>query len=90
MTTFSFSQVSTYQQCPRKYQYHYLDKLKSKEFETSYELLLGSLVHTSLEWRYQQIFPKEKTLFSLSVIPTAQALVSFFNHHREKETKKLM
>ncbi|MDR0281774.1 MAG: PD-(D/E)XK nuclease family protein [Candidatus Peribacteria bacterium] len=58
MTTYSFSQISTYLQCPRKYQFHYLDKLKTKEFETSYELILGSLVHLSLDRRYQQIFPK--------------------------------
>lgn len=87
MTTFSFSQVSTYQQCPKKYQFHYVERIKTKEFETSYELILWSLVHQSLEWRYQQMFPKEKSLFCFPIIPTKQELLQFFSHHREKETR---
>ena len=88
MTTYSFSQISTYLQCPRKYQFHYLDRLPTKEFETSYELILGSLVHLSLDRRYQQMFPKEESLFTTSHIPSKSDLLEFFNHHREKEVKE--
>jgi ATP-dependent helicase/DNAse subunit B len=88
MTTFSFSQVSSYLQCPRKYQFHYLNQLKAKEFETSYELLLGSLVHQTLEWLYQQIFPKDATSLFPSKLPTKPELLTYYHHYREKETKK--
>jgi ATP-dependent helicase/DNAse subunit B len=91
MTTSSFSQVSTYLQCPRKYQYHYLDKLTTKAFETTYELLLGSLVHQALEWLYIPFQKKEHVQTSLfpPSLPTKNDLLIYFNHHREKETKRL-
>jgi ATP-dependent helicase/DNAse subunit B len=90
MTTYSFSQISTYRQCPRKYQFHYLDRLKTKTFETTYELLLGSLVHQSLEWLYLPLIKQTppNTLFP-PTLPTKSELLTYFSHHREKEIKKL-
>ncbi|MDR0651110.1 MAG: PD-(D/E)XK nuclease family protein [Candidatus Peribacteria bacterium] len=91
MTTFSFSQVSTYLQCPRKYQYRYLDKLTTKAFETTYELLLGSLVHQALERLYTPFQKGQQVPASLfpPVFPTKTDLLSHFNYHREKEIKRL-
>jgi ATP-dependent helicase/DNAse subunit B len=91
MTTFSFSQVATYLQCPRKYQYHYLDKLKTKAFETTYELLLGSLVHQTLERLYAPAQKEQHPQASLfpPAFPTKSEVLTYFNHHREKETKRL-
>lgn len=54
MVVYSFSQLNLYHQCPKKYQYHYLDGLE-KAFETSYDLLLGQSVHHTLEWLYQEL-----------------------------------
>ena len=54
MVVYSFSQINLYQQCPRKYQYRYLDKLE-REFETTPDLMLGTCVHWALEWLYQQV-----------------------------------
>lgn len=54
MVVYSFSQLGLYQQCPKKYQFRYLDGLE-KSFETTPDLLLGTGVHASLEWFYQQL-----------------------------------
>ena len=54
MVVYSFSQINLYEQCPKKYQYRYLDWLE-REFETSPDLILGTSVHWALEWLYQQI-----------------------------------
>jgi RecB family exonuclease len=87
MTTYSFSQISTYLQCPRKYQYRYLDKVKVKEFETTYELILGSLVHQALEWWYQHLTNSPQNSLFPPQIPTKQELLTYFAHHREKEIR---
>lgn len=55
MSIYSFSQTQTFLQCPRKYQYKYVDKIKEKEFESSPDLILGHSVHAALEWMYNQI-----------------------------------
>lgn len=54
MVVYSFSQINLYQQCPRKYQYRYLDQLE-REFETTPDLILWTSVHGALEWLYQQV-----------------------------------
>jgi len=54
MVVYSFSQINLYDQCPKKYQFRYLDWLE-KEFETSPDLILWTSVHWALEWLYQQI-----------------------------------
>lgn len=54
MVVYSFSQLGLYQQCPKKYQFRYLDGLE-KSFETTPDLLLGTAVHSVLERLYQQI-----------------------------------
>lgn len=40
MSVYSFSQLQVFQQCPRKYQYKYVDQIKEKEFESSPDLIL--------------------------------------------------
>lgn len=54
MVLYSFSQLSLYQQCPKKYQFRYLDKIE-RDFETTPDLVLGTSVHSALEWLYQQV-----------------------------------
>jgi ATP-dependent helicase/DNAse subunit B len=55
MSVYSFSQLQLFQQCPRKYQYKYVDQIKEKEFESSPDLILGSSVHKALENLYKNI-----------------------------------
>ncbi len=52
---YSFSQLSLRGQCPRKYQYRYIDKLKPSKKELTADLLLGTVVHKTLEKLYQSI-----------------------------------
>ena len=54
MSIYSFSQIWVYKQCPKKYQYQYVDKLE-KEFKSSPDLILWTSVHAALERLYQQI-----------------------------------
>lgn len=54
MAKYSTSQVQTYVQCPRKYRYQYIEKLPKEEGEEKADLLLGTIVHASLEKLYQE------------------------------------
>lgn len=54
MVVYSFSQINLYNQCPKKYQFRYIDWLE-REFETSPDLILWTSVHGALEWLYQQV-----------------------------------
>lgn len=54
MASYSFSQVGLYNQCPKKYQFRYLDKVET-EFVSSPDLILWTSVHWTLEWLYKQI-----------------------------------
>lgn len=77
MTIYSFSQTQTFLQCPRKYQYKYVDKIKEKEFESSPDLILGHSVHAALEWLYNQI--------NIFKIPSKDELLAKFKDQRESE-----
>jgi len=54
MVVYSFSQINLYNQCPKKYQFRYIDGLE-REVETSPDLILWTSVHGALERLYQQI-----------------------------------
>ena len=77
MVVYSFSQTQTFVQCPRKYQYKYVDKIKEKEFESSPDLILGHSVHATLEWMYNQI--------NVFKVPTKEEVLQFFTKQRANE-----
>jgi putative RecB family exonuclease len=77
MSVYSFSQTQTFVQCPRKYQYKYVDKIKEKEFESSPDLILGHSVHAALEWLYNQI--------NIFKIPNKDELLTKFKDQRDTE-----
>ena len=77
MTAYSFSQTQTFVQCPRKYQYKYIDKIKEKEFESSPDLILGHSVHATLERLYNQI--------NIFKIPSQEELLVKFKDQRDSE-----
>jgi RecB family exonuclease len=70
MTVYSHSKLNTYEQCPLKYRFIYLDKLK-RPTEESIEAFLGNRVHDTLQKCYEDI--KCTKLDSLS------DLLEFFN-----------
>ncbi len=77
MSIYSFSQTQTFVQCPRKYQYKYVDKIKEKEFESSPDLILGHSVHAALERLYNQI--------NVLNFPTKDELLTKFKNQRDTE-----
>ncbi len=80
MSVYSFSQTQTFVQCPRKYQYKYVDKIQEKEFESSPDLILGHSVHAALEWLYNQI--------NVFKIPSKDELLAKFKDQRDSEIKE--
>jgi len=54
MPTYSYSKVTCFEQCPLKFKFQYIDKIKT-EIEQSIEAFLGSLVHEALEKLYTDL-----------------------------------
>lgn len=77
MSVYSFSQTQTFLQCPRKYQYKYVDKIQEKEFESSPDLILGHSVHAALERLYNQI--------NVFKVPSKDELLMKFKEQRDHE-----
>jgi putative RecB family exonuclease len=48
--TFSFSRVTTFEQCPRRYRYRYVDGVR--EAFQSIEAFMGQQVHAAIEWLF--------------------------------------
>lgn len=65
MPTFSNSKLSTYEQCPLKYKYQYIDRVEV-ETEKSIEAFMGSIVHETLEKLYKDLkLQKQNSLDNL-------------------------
>jgi putative RecB family exonuclease len=50
--TFSFSRVTTFEQCARRYRYRYVDGVR--EAFQSIEAFMGQQVHETVEWMFQE------------------------------------
>lgn len=76
MTIYSHSRISTFEQCPLKFKYNYIDKIKT-DIENTIEAFMGSLVHDALEKLYKDLkFGKLNTL---------EELQSYFSDRWNKE-----
>lgn len=65
MTTYSHSRLSTFEQCPLKFKFQYIEKVET-EIEQTIEAFLGSMVHEVLEKIYKDLkFQKESSLQDL-------------------------
>lgn len=73
---YSFSQLQLFAQCPRKYQFRYIDKIE-KEFESSADLILGHSVHAVLENLYNKV--------NTFIVPSLEEVVQDFHDIRNKE-----
>ena len=49
---YSFSRITTFEQCPRRYRYRYLDGVR--EGFDSVEAFMGRQVHSTIEWLYEE------------------------------------
>ncbi|MGH9468922.1 MAG: RecB family exonuclease [Terriglobia bacterium] len=54
MAAYSHSQLSTFEQCPQKYRFKYIDRIKSGEERTA-EAFVGSLVHEVFQKLYEDL-----------------------------------
>lgn len=54
MAVYSHSKLCTFEQCPLKYKFRYIDKIKPA-IEETIESHLGKAVHDTLEWIYNSI-----------------------------------
>jgi len=52
LETFSFSRVTTFEQCARRYRYRYVDGVR--EAFQSIEAFMGQQVHAAVEWMFQE------------------------------------
>jgi len=62
IVTYSHSRLSSFEQCPLKFKYRYIDKI-IPEIEKTIEAHLGTAVHDTLEWLYTEV--KNKNLPTL-------------------------
>ncbi len=54
MVFFSHSKIETFENCPLRYKYRYIDKVET-EIERSIEAFMGSMVHETLEKMYKDL-----------------------------------
>jgi len=82
MPIYSHSRISTFEQCPLKYKFQYIDRLKPDIKETI-ESFLGHRVHETLQWIYEEV-AKDRTLNLDEVI---QHYVNSWNKNFNDEVK---
>ncbi len=75
MSTFSHSRLSSYETCPLRYKFAYIDRVKV-ESEDTVETFLGSRVHEALEKLYRNV--QFERLLSVDDV------LAFFNREWEK------
>lgn len=70
MRTYSPSKLGTYEQCPQKYKFRYVDRIKAeREF---IEAFMGSRIHQALQKLYAD--------FQLSKLNTLEELIACYEH----------
>lgn len=60
MPVYSFSQIQTFTNCPRRFRYQYVDKIPQGNFEMSPDLFLGKAVHEVLDMLYKRLNQLQK------------------------------
>ena len=77
MVIYSYSRLNTFEQCPLKFKYKYIDKIP--ETKITIEAYLGKTVHRTLEWLYSQVKQNK--------IPTIEEVIIFYSRNWEREYK---
>jgi len=75
MPNFSNSKLSTFEQCPLRYKYQYIDRVEVEELDTI-EAFMGSRVHGALEKLYKDL--------KLQKLDSLKDLLTYFNDQWEK------
>ncbi|MBD3253008.1 DUF2800 domain-containing protein [Candidatus Pacearchaeota archaeon] len=58
MNIYSYSKLETFEKCPLKYKFRYIDKLEP-EIKQTIEAFLGKKVHETLEWVYINAYTRK-------------------------------
>ena len=77
MVIYSYSRLNTFEQCPLKFKYKYIDKIP--ETKITIEAYLGKTVHRTLEWLYSQVKQNK--------IPTIEEVIIFYSREWERKYK---
>lgn len=78
--TYSHSKLNTFEQCPLKFKYKYIDKIPPKI--KVIEAHLGSVVHSTLEWIYTKVKNNK--------IPTIEEVISYYTNQWKEDYKPEM
>lgn len=81
MARFSHSQLQIYKQCPLRYRFQYVDKMPV-QFDKTVYTLLGTAVHSALEYLYKQI--------GWYVTPSLEDIVKVMKDARNAEKETLI
>lgn len=73
--TYSFSRVTTFEQCSRRFRYRYLDGVK--EGFQGVEGFMGTQVHTAVEWLYERR--------GAGTVPTIEQAVAYYCDEWDRE-----
>ena len=76
MNVFSYSSLSTFEQCQRKYWYAYIGKPEIEVIE-NIEAFMGSRVHDALEYLYEQVTDGH--------VPIAEDLLAWFDEEWDRQ-----
>ena len=71
MPVYSHSQLSVFEQCPQRYKFHYIDKVRKPE-EQGIEAFVGSRVHETLQKLYEDL--------QYGKLSSLEELVTFYNN----------
>jgi putative RecB family exonuclease len=75
MTLYSYSRISSFENCPLQYKLHYIDRITTEE--EGVEAFMGSRVHETLEKLYKDLV--------LSKMNTVEELIESYNESWKKE-----
>lgn len=82
MVIYSYSRLSTFEQCPLKFRFQYIDRLEPDVKETI-ESFLGHKVHETLQWVYEEV--ANGRIFQLDEV--LENFVNSWNRDFNKEIK---
>lgn len=76
MGIYSHSRIGTFENCPLRYKFKYVDKLVPEEIENTIEAFLGSMVHSTFEKLYNDLKFQKKN--------TKEELLAFYSNEWKK------
>jgi len=73
----SYSEISTFQACPLKWQFQYVDKAKQEQLSSA--MILGSAVHAAIQVHMESLMAHDRPL-------TVDGLMDSYREHWKKES----